>query len=434
MNILQISSLDYGGGAEGVARLLFEDYERRGHDSFLAVGAKQGDHPRIISVAALRQQRLWPRLVKRAGRFLGIDARWPRAISALENPARVLATVVGYEDFRDSVTASLASTTPAPDIIHAHNLHGGYFSLRALTILRQAAPIFLTLHDSWMLTGHCAHSFDCERWMIGCGGCPDLNIYPAVRRDETRRNAIAKRRILRMVAPRIGVPCEWLAERVRRSGIPYAELRVIPYGIDLATFHPGSSHEARRRLGLPLDAKVVLFVANALRTNPWKDFEMLFEALSRLGRLSAGVTVLAVGDGGRTQQMGSTEIQFRGFVKDPATLADYYRAADVYVHPAKIDTFPNVILEAMACGLPVVATSVGGVPEQVIDGETGYLVPKGESEALTRAIESVLFSPDRGRSLSAMAVKRGARFDRMTHASAYLNWYEEVIAAGGEIA
>jgi hypothetical protein len=59
-----------------------------------------------------------------------------------------------------------------PDVIHAHNLRGGYFDLRALPELSRVAPLVLTMHDMWLITSHVAHSFECERWRTGCGECP----------------------------------------------------------------------------------------------------------------------------------------------------------------------------------------------------------------------------------------------------------------------
>ena len=79
-----------------------------------------------------------------------------------------------------------------PDIIECHNLHGGYFDLRALPWLSRQAATVLVLHDAWLLSGHCAHSFDCDKWQTGCGACPDLSIEPALRRDGTAHNWTVK--------------------------------------------------------------------------------------------------------------------------------------------------------------------------------------------------------------------------------------------------
>ena len=93
------------------------------------------------------------------------------------------------------------------------------------------------------------------------------------------------------------------------------------------------------------------------------------------------------------------------------------RAADVFVHPSRLEGLPLAILEAMAAGLPVVASSVGGIPEAVVDGETGVLVPPGDPSALAAALLRVLESPDKGAALGARGHARArAEFslERMT--------------------
>jgi glycosyltransferase involved in cell wall biosynthesis len=87
-------------------------------------------------------------------------------------------------------------------------------------------------------------------------------------------------------------------------------------------------------------------------------------------------------------------------------IADAYRAADVYLHAARADTFPTTVLEALACGTPVVATRIGGIPEQLRDGVTGWLTPPGDAAAMSEAALAIL--GDRG---SAEAMARAARDD-----------------------
>jgi glycosyltransferase involved in cell wall biosynthesis len=116
------------------------------------------------------------------------------------------------------------------------------------------------------------------------------------------------------------------------------------------------------------------------------------------------------------------------FIPDPQAVACYYQVADVYVHAARADTFPNTVLEALACGTPVVATAVGGISEQVEDARTGFLVPAGDAAALAVRLRHVL-SEDalrRGMGIQAAAAAR-RRFDLHRQAAAYLEWYHELV-------
>lgn len=402
MRIVTLSTSDRGGGAEQVALSLFEAFQAQGHESWLVVGTRRGSDPRVVE---LPSRGLWS---------LGLG---------------VLDRLRGIEDFRFPGTALLAGLVGArPDIIHCHNLHGGYFDLRALRELARVAPVALTLHDAWLLSGHCAHSFDCERWKIGCGQCPDLGIYPSVLRDATDLNWKRKQEIFQGLSLHVAAPSRFLLDKVPLSllGPASRDTRLIPNGVDLAVFHPGPRSEARARLGLPPDARIALFAAKGVRQNPFKDFATLREAARRLG--SRKTLVIALGEAGPSEQLGETELRFVSFRPG---VADYYRAADLYLHAALADTFPSTVLEALACGLPVIATAVGGIPEQIEDGATGFLVPPRDAAAMAARAELLFNDPPLRSRLGAAAAETARKnFGIERCAAGYLRWFEQVSANG----
>ncbi len=376
LNILQVNTFDVCGGAEKIAWDLLHEYEARGHDSHLAVGRKGSSHPRVIPLPNDQAPRAWSRFWWRSherlqpsyGRWWG--RRLCRLTHRLAAPMGALDAYRGLEDFHYPGTWRLLDVAGRrPDVIHAHNLHACYFDLRALPWLSEQVPLIVTLHDAWLLTGHCAHSLDCGRWQAGCGRCPGLTLYPAVRRDATARNWQRKRDIFARCRLHVATPCRWLMDLVDQSMLApaIADARIIPYGVDLSVFHPGDAGAAREALNIPHDAHVLLFVASGLRANPWKDYRTLHAALGMLGerRHRRPLLLLALGESAPPEHIGSATVRYVPFESDPRRVAAYYQAADVYVHAARADTFPNTILEALACGLPVVATAVGGIPEQI---------------------------------------------------------------------
>lgn len=440
LRILQVSTADIAGGAEKIAWNLFRAYRQRGLPSWLAVGHKSSHDPDILQIPNDEYRSRWTRTWMNIGNMLSPlvgkvrgAGRVQRCLHLVGQPRRLLEILHGHEDFDFPATWHLLNLPPErPDILHCHNLHGGYFDLRALPWLSHQVPTVLTLHDAWLLSGHCAHSFDCERWKTGCGYCPDLTIYPAIKRDATAYNWRRKRDIYARSRLYVATPSHWLMGKVEQSILAPAviEARVIPCGVDLTIFHPGDRREARAALGTPRDAKMLLFVGNATRSNPWKDYATLETAVERAAEWLPGERVILVclGEKRKSERIGRAEAWFIGYQKDPATVAMFYQAADIYVHAAKADTFPSTVLEAVACGTPVVATAVGGIPEQVKDGITGFLVPPGDAGAMAQAIVKLLTDDALRLQLSRNAAEEAQRrFDLNRLVETYLRWYEEIL-------
>jgi glycosyltransferase involved in cell wall biosynthesis len=349
-------------------------------------------------------------------------------IRAAGEPLRSARVRRGEEDFDFPGTWKLVrSLDPPPDVIHALNLHGGYFDMRALPELSRIAPLILSMHDMWLITGHVAHSFECERWRTGCGECPHLDTYVATPRDRSAFNWRRKRDIYARSRLHVATSAQWLQDHLDDSILAAGmkERRLIPTGIDLERFSPGTKADARRSVGLPDDGRPVLvFAANATRSNQFKDFATLEAAI---GLLTNEVVAVSVGEAGETQRIGAAE---RRMVGHTDRLDEWYRAADVYVHPARADTFPTTVLEALASGLPVVGSAVNGIPEQVKEGETGHLVRPGDPEAMARAIDAIVSDPQRLAAMSAAArADAVARFDHRREVDDYEAWYESLVAS-----
>jgi len=214
LNILQVSTTDAGGGAEKTAWKLLRAYDKHGYASWLAVGYKSGQDPRVLEIPNYTL-RNWRKYLRKPGtklwrsQSLG-DGVLSAVLNVVTGYRRALDIRRGVEDFNFPGTHRLLKLPPQqPDILHCHNLHGWYFDLRALPQLSGLVPTVLTLHDAWLLSGHCAHSFDCDLWKTGCGKCPDLNIYPPIRRDATAYNWQRKREIYTRSRLYITTPSRW---------------------------------------------------------------------------------------------------------------------------------------------------------------------------------------------------------------------------------
>lgn len=361
MNVLHISESDAAGGAARAAYKLHDDLRKRDHLSRMLVARKLTSDN---DVRRLKRHLAWRGLDRASGEVLdrlGLQyAFYPSSFA-----------VAGDPWFRDA------------DVIQLHNTHGSYFSHSALPFLSRRQPVVWLLHDMWAFTGHVAYSYDCERWRHGCGSCPYLGEYPALPRDSTATLWRLKRSLYRRSRLQLVTPSRWLAGLVRSSPLlGRFPVHHIPYGVDTAMFSPGPREEARRRLDLPPDRAIVLFVATDL-TEHRKGFQFLDEALEPLD----DPLLLAVAASGSTEFAVDTRLLT---VDDDWLLVDAYRAADVVVLPTLADNLPNVVIESMACGTPCVAFATGGVPDAVRHLETGYLVRPGDVGALTEGLRTLL--------------------------------------------
>jgi glycosyltransferase involved in cell wall biosynthesis len=452
LHILQVNTNEISGGAQRVARNVFCSYRTCGHDSWLAVAHKVSADPDIFLMRHAPGRWGWSRLwwsVHGPCQLLDCNGRVSRWVQRLAEPRALVDYFCGVENFHYPGTWGLLGIAPRrPDILHCHNLHGDYFDLRALPWLSRQIKTVLTLHDAWLLSGHCAHSLDCERWRTGCGECPDLARYPAVRRDATAYNWRRKREIYQTSRLYVATPSRWLMKKVEESILALAAVktRVIPNGVDLQVFQPNDRKQVRARLGLSQAAKILLFTANGIRANIWKDYGTLREVINRIAASTPGEELLfvALGEDAPAERVGRAEIRFVPYQSAPAAVACYYQAADLYVHAARADTFPNTVLEALACGTPVVATAVGGIPEQVkglqskdsslnqygLNEATGLLTSPGNAEELEARLQQLLSNEPVRMQMSMNAVADARmRFSLKRQAESYLEWYQEILRA-----
>ena len=446
MRIGIISAMEYGGGAEAIARHLHKSYVTYGHNSTLWVGRKDSTDRTVQKIrnrysedslyasCRLKLKNYFPR------KTVGAFARgfWNLADNILA-PQKAIDHRLGHEHFDFGMKKDLLERIlPHSDIIHCHNLHaahlpgGGYFDLSLLPIMSRKRPTLITLHDAWLLSGHCAHSFDCFRWETGCSKCPNLSIEPALIRDGSSFNWKRKQKLFRRSRLHIVTPSNWLMSKVEKSMLQQGILHheIIPNGIDLDIFHPRDRIKSRAILDIPQNKFIMLFCANHARKNPWRDYHLAVKALKELGEQKGlDIWLVVVGDSGETITFQKSTVFHAGYESDPDRMALYYSAADIYIHASKADNFPNTILEAMACAIPVIASDIGGIPEQVQDGVTGYLVEPGKVSELAGRIENLFHNEPLCRQMSENALHRArSLFDVNRMAESYLNLYSKMIS------
>lgn len=439
LGILQINHADKRGGAGKIAFDLFRILDEFGYTSYFAVGVKESNESKVIQISNDKNQGkyeyFFSTLAKKIKKIpvLRIFSHYINLLSEPSTiPNRIRCYINGTDFFVFPETLNVLQLIPSfkPDIIHCHALCWGYFDLRLLPKLNKQIPIVITHHDAWLISGSCLHSFDCTRWKTGCGQCPNLPHKNLLHQDGTAKNWNKKYEIFKKCHLYVVTPCQWLMDMVNQSMMKEGIIasKVIPNGVDLNFFFPSSQKNARIKLSLPLDKKILLFVGANMRNSLWKDYKTLLSTIEEISSFGMKVICLVLGEKSPSIYLNETEIRFIPYTSDPQKVASYYNAADIYVHPARVDTFPTVILEALACGTPVVASAVGGIPEQIIEGKTGFLVPSGNSPLMARKIMYLLENSEDMQQMGHHAADDAAnRFGLERMVKEYIQVYDEIL-------
>lgn len=393
MKVLHVNSSTRGGAANAMMRL-HRGLLRQGAESHICVGHRRKDDDE--NVLALGEQ-CFP--------FAGLSER------IIGKIGRTLESYIGvnrfaYPHLRHFVRTDEFKTA---DVILLRNLHGKYFDLWSLPVWSRNKPVVWRLPDMWAITGHCCYSYDCSRWRTGCYRCPLLRgewrkrvePEPTVF-DHTARIWHAKRDIYQRSRLHIVTPSHWLQKCVEESILKgVVSVAHIPNGVDVSVFHPWEKQEARRTLGLPREGFLIGFSAQAFDIYR-KGIHILTDAVTLMNPPPDGILIMG-GSRVPDQLSHATRTFAFGYVNDETKQSLIYSAADVYVVPSLADNSPQVAIEAMACGTPVIAFNVTGVPELVRHMSTGLLVKPGDAGTLAAAMVRLRYDTELRKGLADQA-------------------------------
>ena len=384
MKALIISASDLAGGAAIAASRLHRGLMAAGVETRMLVQDKQGAE---VSVAAVEPD-------------MGASNDWLRSLNAHVN--RNARTAVSNTSFSLPWPGTTLCQHPWvlwADVINLHWVSGFVSPETVRELLALGKPVVWTLHDQRPFTGGCHYTAGCTGFHSTCESCPQLQ--PAYQSLPALALQLALQS-LRGVPPLAVVsPSRWLAEEARRSRI-FAGCRVetVPNSLDLEVFKPGDRAAIRAKLGLPTDALVMMFGAYTLVEHR-KGFDLLSQSIHQAlthpdiaARHEAGELVFAAyGKDEDTLRKSGLPVVLLGTQETPEQMALTLSAADLVICPTREDNLPNVVMEAMACGVPVLACDVGGVPDMITDGVHGRLVPPENSAALTQALTEIIRNP-----------------------------------------
>ena len=329
--------------------------------------------------------------------------------------------------YRNSENRRVAKAVQhSSDLIHLH-WTPGVLSLETIgSLARSGRGCVWTLHDMWPFTGGCHHAGDCRGFMSGCRDCPQIrNVFSS----KTERNYRKKLEILhREPSVRVVSPSKWLADLAQQSEIfSHLKVDVIPNPVDCEVFSPGDRKSAREVFGISSEAFVVGCSAANL-SDPMKNMKAVVDGVVELKRQFPNneIQILAVGDGGLESR--NVKVQTTGLIRTPGRMVEAYRAMDVFVSTSLSENFPMTLVEAAAVGVPVVCLNIGGMPEIVINGESGRVLDSTDDllNALTELLSSI---SERQRMASNARTLALSQFDLQKVLKKYAEVYS--VAKGG---
>jgi len=398
MKIVHLSTTSNEGGAGRAAYRLHKGLRKLGLDSKMVVCQARDSDEKVLTFAPTLQSTnlafRFRRYLERHVKVIRDALRLPRLRSQTAPlPHDDSLQPSAYELFwggRCCGTDELIRFLPDADIVNLHWVSQFLDLPKFFHTIGGKLPIVWTLHDMNAFTGGCHYDIGCRKYLDGCGKCPQLG--SNLRDDPSRLAWLLKQKIYSSVpshALHIVTPSTWLGRLAAQSPLlSRFAVSVIHNGVDTEAFAPRDKAFSRSILGIPTEDPVILFLADTLR-NKRKGYTLLSQAIRDLKEERPLLWILNVGKASERIQFTRRFISL-GEVFNERLLSLAYSASDVFVIPSLQDNLPNVMLESLACGTPVVGFKVGGIPDAIKPGRTGLLVPVGDTGALKEAVASLL--------------------------------------------
>jgi glycosyltransferase involved in cell wall biosynthesis len=420
MKITLINTSDAGGGAAVACLRLLKALEERGIDANLLVQKKRTTDEDVTGVERNmfdRKHSMFNFLYERIS-FMALHEKDKSMRFAFS-------TANAGMSIKDEKLVKEA------DILHLHWTNSGFLSIRNLKeLLMLGKPIVWTLHDMWAFTGGCHYASECDNFMRQCGNCFFLK-YPG-RADLSYTGWLRKADMYSATDNISFVACSmWLADIARKSSLLRKyNIRSIPNPIDTNTFSPKNKAKIRVKRNVNPDKKIILFGAANINDRR-KGIGYLVDALKLLKNnypVEGQVEMVVFG---KNKDFDLDALPFPvhelNIITSQEEMAEIYSMADVFVTPSIEDNLPNTVMEAMACGTPVVAFNTGGIPEMIDHQENGYLANFKASDDMAKGLYEMLYASSYAE-LSHNARSKVLRdFNNETVAGQYIELYQSLL-------
>ena len=271
------------------------------------------------------------------------------------------------------------------DIIQIYNLHGGYFQFNKLKKLSKISKLVIRFSDYWNLTGHCSYPGDCDKWIKGCGKCPNLKSYPEIGLDLTTNIWKRKNKTFNTIDLSVVVPTKKMFTAVKKSDFfKKKKIHIIPNGVDTNKYKPMKKVKARNLVGLK-NKFTILFISHIAFNNARKGTEYIEKLLREIDDIQNIQKVIVGHQSDKWNKFKFRNLRTFNFIKDHKTKNLLYNSADLTLVPSINENFPNVVLESMSAGVPVLSFLSGGLNE-IINNNNGIILKSKNINELKSSI------------------------------------------------
>lgn len=424
MKVLLINLSDGGSGSGIAANRLVETLNNQGIYARLGVVDKTTSSPYVF-VLPRKKHYIFNNFIKKSFGF--IERLLHPILKRIPNFFTFTTTNgILHTKNNKSETDIIWLNNSEFDIINLHWISGVICNKDIAQITK---PIVWTMHDSWPCCGaeHHPNIFENDtRWKEGYYRSNKPKSTKGI--DLCRKVWLQKKKYLANKKITFIAPSNWEKNILKESALfGNCDCTVIPNIIDKNIFYPKDKNQARILLGIPNDKKVLGFGAAYDIDNP-KSMKGSYYLLETLNKLQNPDDYYLVIFGPVTDSFTSKiQIPFfaSGYISNPKILSLLYSCCDVFLNPSLIENLPTTSLEAICCGIPVVAFDVGGTNDIVVHKETGYLATPYKSEELVEGVEWCIKNQ---KELSNNCVKKAEKdFDSEKIINEYINVYKSVI-------
>lgn len=313
------------------------------------------------------------------------------------------------------------------DLVNLYWINGAFISPEQLKYFNKS--IVWRLSDVWPFTGGCHYPGSCMNFVKSCGNCPQLRFKSS--KDISYKLWKRKKSSWEGLDINVVAPSRWIEKLAKKSNLfCNYKIKMIHTGIDLKIFKPSNKIKIKSKFKLPLDEFLIFFGATDFINDKRKGFNNFCEELKILSenKMSKKITVVFFGNKNKVSLDLPLKSKIFRFIDGENNVAEFLNCADIMVVPSLEDNLPNIALEAMACGVPLIGYNVCGLPDIIKSGWNGELIQPKSKGKIAEAILNIIKNKEKHKSMKYNSLAHAhANFCINKQTKKLIQFYRDII-------